>query len=95
MGMLTKKMALHPTAAIRIPPTKGPTAMEIACTAPWMPMALPRSWAGNACVIRATELACRSPAPTAWTTRDAIMKPAVLAAPHRTEPMEKMTKPML
>ena len=92
--MLTKKIQRHPMPLVMAPPTRGPTATAPPTTAPYTPMAVPRSLPENAWAIRASEVANMIAPPTPWAARDRLSMSGVVDSPQVREAREKSTRPM-
>ncbi len=93
-GRLRKKIARHDTSSVSQPPSSGPTARAIADTPAQMPIALPRSPAGNALVMIERVPGIISAAPTPWRAREATSQPSVGAKPAVAEARAKMVTPV-
>ena len=70
-GRLRKKIARHETYSASAPPTTGPIASASADTPAQVPIALPRSSAGNVTVMIERVAGIMNAAPTPWTARNA------------------------
>ena len=75
------------------PPTSGPIASAIAETPAQMPIAWPRSRGGNVAVMIESDAGFISAAPTPWTTRAPIRKPAFGARPQASDGRVKIADP--
>ena len=84
-GTLTRKIARHPSPAIRRPPSEGPSAVPVADIVPSSPMARPVSAFGTVSPTSATVRAIRMAAPRPCAARAATSSQSVGARPHRAE----------
>ena len=89
-----KKIARQVKSSVSQPPISGPAASAIADTPAQVPIALPRSWGGNALVMIDSVPGIISAAPTPWTARLATSQPAVGASPIVAEAAAKITTPI-
>ena len=89
-----KKIARQVTSSVSQPPTSGPSASAIADTPAHVPMALPRSWGGNALVMIDSVAGIISAAPTPWTAREATSQCSEGAKPIVAEAAAKTTTPI-
>jgi hypothetical protein len=69
IGGLRKKIARQLTCSVRKPPTTGPIASASALTPAQVPIAIPRWWGGNACVMIDSVAGIMNAAPMPWTAR--------------------------
>ena len=93
IGGLMKKMARQLTCWVRKPPSTGPIARASALTPAQVPIAVPRWWGGNACVMIESVAGIMNAAPMPWTARNATSalsegaKPmAALETPNTSTP---------
>ena len=75
-GTLMKKIQLQLICSVRMPPISGPIASAIAETPTQMPIAVPRWRGGKVATMIESVAGFISAAPTPWTTRAPIRKPA-------------------
>ena len=74
-GRLRKKIARQETYSVSAPPTTGPMASASADTPAQVPIALPRSSAGNVTVMIESVAGIMNAAPTPWMARPATSQP--------------------
>ncbi len=77
IGTLSRKIDCHDTCSTRKPPTTGPIASAIALTPAQVPIALPRSFGGNAFVMIDSVAGIISAAPTPCAARPTTSHVAV------------------
>jgi hypothetical protein len=80
-GRLRKKIARQETYSARAPPTTGPIASASADTPAQVPIALPRSSAGNVTVMIESVAGIMNAAPAPWRARPATSQPSPGARP--------------
>jgi hypothetical protein len=80
-----QKDARHPSPAIRMPPSDGPSAVPIADIVPSSPMALPVFALGTVSPTNAMVRAIMMAAPRPCSARAAISNQSVGATPHRLD----------
>ena len=88
-----KKIARQLTYSVRAPPTTGPIESARAETPAQMPIALPRSAAGNVCVMIESVAGIISAAPIPWIARLPISIAGSCASPAVAEVIAKMITP--
>ena len=94
-GTLMKKIQLQLICSVRMPPISGPIASAIADTPTQMPIAVPRWRGGKVATMIESVAGFISAAPTPWTTRAPIRKPAPVARPHAREEAVKIARPTM
>jgi len=92
-GTLIQNADRQPSVSRSTPPSAGPSARPIACAAPWMPRARPRSAGAAAPTTMAMLFAASKLAPIASKTRKATRSGRVGATLHSAEPSTKRRKP--
>jgi hypothetical protein len=93
MGRLMRKILSQGKLATSIPPSTGPHIMPRATKVARMPMARPRSRAGNDSVIMPMLLAMAAAQPTPWTMRARIRTSSEADSPHSNDPTVKTITP--
>ena len=73
----------------------GPIASAIAETPAQMPIAMPRCRGGKVAVMIPSVAGFMIAAPTPWTTRAPMRKPALGASPQASDAPVKITRPMM
>ena len=92
-GRLTRKIQLQLACSISQPPVTGPIAIPMPDTPAQIPIALPRSLAGNVAVrIDSVEGMINAP-PTPIRPRIAISSPGEVAIAEPSEPRPKTSRP--
>ena len=94
-GTLMKKIQFQLRFSTIRPPTSGPIASAIAETPAQMPIAWPRSRGGNVAVMIDSDAGFISAAPTPWTMRAPMRKPAFGARPQASDEAVKIAMPMM
>ena len=84
-GTLMKKIQFQFRFSTIRPPTSGPIASASAETPAQIPIAWPRCFGGKVATMMESEAGFISAAPTPWTARAPIRKPAVEARPQASE----------
>ena len=94
-GTLMKKIQFQLIVSTITPPTSGPIASAMAETPAQMPIAWPRSRGANVAVMIESDAGFISAAPTPWTMRAPIRKPAFGARPQASEEAVKIPIPTM
>ncbi len=94
-GTLTKKIQFQLRLSTIRPPTSGPIASAIAETPAQMPIAWPRSRGGNVAVMIESDAGFINAAPTPWTARAPMRKPALGANPQASDESVKIAIPTM
>jgi hypothetical protein len=89
-----KKIQFQPRCSVTSPPTRGPMASAVADTPAQMPIAVPRSRAGNVAEMIDSVAGVRSAAPAPWTTRAPIRKASEEDRPHISDAAVNTTSPI-
>ena len=89
-----KKIQFQFAFSARTPPTSGPIASAIAETPAQIPIAAPRSRAGNTAEMIESVAGIISAAPMPWTVRAPIRSPALPARPQASDETVKTMSPI-
>ena len=91
---MIKKIDRQPSEETSVPPTIGPSAIEMPNTAPQTPTACARS-RGSVKVLVMIDMATGFiiDAPTAWSTRNATSSPTLGARLHSSDASENTVRP--
>jgi hypothetical protein len=95
MGTLIRKMYSQPSVSTIRPPSTGPAILPIATAEPRKPIALPRSFSGNAWKRMAPLIEKTIAAPNPWRTRQATSMRRLDDRPQARELRVKMVNPAM
>ena len=100
IGTLIRKIQCQPAShgqlanSTSTPPIGGPSAAAAFATTAIIARPRPRCAGGKTIAVVASASGARMPAPTAWTTRNAINASTDQDSAHSSEPIVKIVMPM-